>query len=235
MENPITKKNIIEFINDSKNNSSFCKEKFPALFKNVEDINFLFIDFIDILDFSQDWIIILFLLKAHSSFLASSCLSTSGQLSDSYCPMRAVIENTLYGFYIWRNPKSIDNWLQRHKNDEVKRKIRAEFTIANLLKELSKSNIKYSEVIKKLYDNTIDYGSHPNVASILTNLEQHKSQNKRSIFMKYFNLDSPFLEATLKDQCHIGMMSIKIFAIIWKHRVEISRLIDKIEKLQNRL
>jgi hypothetical protein len=225
-------KEFKEYIKDAFNNIKVTEEKYKELFDKIELINRTFYELIEFLNNSKDWFIILFVLRAHSSFLSAAILSTSTQLPDSYGSMRSIIENTLYGFYIWKHKEYSLTWLIRHKDENTRKDVRDLFKYNLLIAELKKTNKKYGEIFDYFYKDTIDYGAHPNVASILTNMDQIKSGDKMIQSLKYFNPDPVFLESTLKQLFKIGFFSLKIFCIVWYKRLKIAGFIDKIENIE---
>ena len=225
-------KSLREFVDAAYINSKATEQVKNTLFKKLDEINMAFVYLNSLLDFSNNWFPVFFVLRAHSSFLAAATLSISTQLPDSYGAMRSVLECALSGFYLWKHDELIEPWLRRHENEDTRRKVRREFSHAKMIRELKAASKNLGEKCESLYIDTIDYGAHPNVGSVLPNLEQIKNEAAITHVMKYFNADSPYLDVALKQLCRIGVMALHIYGIIWNDRLKITDFYQMMSKLQ---
>jgi hypothetical protein len=83
------------------------------------------------------WFVSIFLLRAHSSYLAAAHLARAGQLPETYMLLRGCLENAVYGFYFHHKPESHERWLRRHENAKAGKIMRDEFKIARMLRLLT--------------------------------------------------------------------------------------------------
>src|SRR5687767_4639291 len=74
----------------------------------------------------------LFFFKTHASFMQAAYLAMTGSAAESFMVMRGCIESALYGLYINRHPASMAVWSARHDGEGERRRVRSEFTIANM-------------------------------------------------------------------------------------------------------
>ncbi len=228
-------KSLRNFLDDAHRNTKATEQNKDLLFKKMDDINKTFGYLNSLLDFSNDWFLVFFVLRSHSSFLAAATLSASTQLPNSYGAMRSVLENALYGFYLWRHKDLIEPWLRRQENDQTRQRVRNEFKHGNMMRELKSTSERLGKMFEMLYNYTIDYGAHPNVASIISNFEQNREEDKVTIVLKYFNPDSPYLDLSLKQLNRIGLLALQIFGVIWNDRLKLTSYFQKMESLRKGL
>lgn len=174
------------------------------------------------------------LARAYGCYLASVRLSTSGQLSESSVMFRACIETALYGYYINRKPELSKIWTERHKNLETKKKVRNEFKIDNILKELAGQEPKISSWIKNEYEKTIDFGGHPNVYSVAINWRDTGENEVIDIF----NNDPYNQKNFLLTNICFGLSCLSVFRLIYPQQLEeigvpkeLKELFDKLKEL----
>ncbi len=228
-------KPLREFLDGAHNNTKATEQNKNELFKKLDDINMAFAYLNSLLDFTSDWFLVFFVLRSHSSFLAAATLSASTQLPDSYSGMRSVLENALYGFFLWKHKDLIDPWLRRQENDKARQRVRNEFKYGNMMRELKATSDTLGKMFETLYNDTIDYGAHPNVASVISNIKQISEEDTITHVLKYFNADSPYLDLSLKHLCRIGLLALHIFGIIWNDRLKLTDYSQTLERLKKGL
>ena len=225
-------KPLKEFLEDAHLNTKATEQNKNQLFKKLDDISMTFADLNSLLDFSDDFFSIFFVLRSHSSFFAAATLSASTQLPDNYGAMRSVLENALYGFYLWKHKDLIEPWLRRQENDQTRKKVRDEFKITKIMCELESTDERLGEIFKNLYNFTIDNGAHPNVNSMISSLEEIREEKTITFKIKYFNSDSPYLDLSLKQLARIGLLALHIFGLIWHDRLKLTSYFQKLESLK---
>ena len=167
---------LSDFIENANQNTIATFANLRPIFKKLQDIDGAFRKIVDNLDNTREWFEGLFLLRAHSSYLGAVRLSTSGQVPETYMVLRGCIENSLYGLYLHKKPEEREIWLKRHDDDESKRRVRRKFKITSMLDLLESSHASTSRVARELYEDTIDYGAHPNERTITSALRMKKEE-----------------------------------------------------------
>jgi hypothetical protein len=160
----------------------------------------------------------------------------SGQVSEAYACLRQTLENTLYGFYFSKNPASREIWLRRPESDDAKKKVKNEFTIRNLLETLAASDSREGQIAETLYQETIDYGAHPNERGLMQKLQMNREEGKAQ-FEVYSILkgDAPASLLALKRTAQVGVFSLGIFEVVFRERFALLGLTDTIQRLKSRL
>ena len=176
----------------------------------------------------------LMVYRSCHSYLGSARLSTSCQVTESYMVQRGCLESALYGLYFYKNPESQETWLKRHDDEESFKKVRGNFTATNLFKLLKDMSPEIHRIAKNLYDETINFGAHPNPNAILSNLTISEMENPKGITRKIephiMTVDPVVIWACIKTNIEIGICTLDIFGLIFSERYQIMDIPKKIEK-----
>jgi hypothetical protein len=226
---------LSNFIETAQQNTFATFANLKDVFKLLKDIDESFRRITDNIDNVKDWFPAFFLLRAHSSYLGAVRLSTSGQLPEAYMVLRGCLENSLYGFYLFKKPKSAEVWLNRHDDEVAKKKARNEFRIGPMFKLLSSNDSKLGTVASDLYERTIDYGAHPNAWALLTNLAKKKDSDSIRFELNYLTGRSPALALCLKTNAQVGVCSLLVFKLVFKERFDLLGISDNLQKLRRGL
>ncbi len=108
------KDELTKFMDVARGNTYATFHNLPSEYRKLADIDAAYRKAIDSLLNTKDWFAAFFLLKAHSSFMASTRVALTGQVSESYACLRLCLENSLYGLYLAKNPSSQETWLRKH-------------------------------------------------------------------------------------------------------------------------
>jgi hypothetical protein len=184
------------------------------------------------LDNTKDWFSALFFLRSHSSFLASVSLAMNGQLPEAYMVLRGSIENAVYGFYLSKNPKSAEIWLQRNDGPEMKKKAKTEFMFTKLLQSLKLQDIKIGEIVNKLYEQTIEFGAHPNNISITGSVRYSETKDKRRYDIAYISGDQLSNQVCIRTCAQVGVTVLFVFRNVLKERFDILGVTQKLDQLK---
>jgi hypothetical protein len=161
-----------------------------------------------------------FLFRSQAAFRGAARLATSGQLVESYALMRSTLENALYAFHIFNDPTQGKVWLNRDKDDQSRKSCRKNFQIQSILTTYENHDPKNSAVAKKLYDDTIGFGAHPNQFGVVSNLEFIGTGTSSAVFNIQLNTKSPHLEAALKDSARVGVCALFVFETIFNSQFQ---------------
>jgi hypothetical protein len=168
---------------------------------------------------TPEWASAFFLLRAHCSYLAGARLALSGQVAESYMPLRGCLEAALYGLHISRYPAAGEMWARRHENSTWRSKVRAEFSINNVFRTLESVDRNNAEIARELYERTIDYGAHPNERAFLSNMQKIRKGGNIEFRLIYLTGDNPPLRLALKTTAQVGVCAFDIFETIFRIRV----------------
>jgi hypothetical protein len=225
---------LSEFIDSTRRNvfASFAHLR-PA-YRLLSDVDAGFKLIAENLTNPPDWFVVIFLLRAHSSFLGAAHLSLSGQLPEAYMLLRGSLENAVYGLYFHLKPKSYEPWLRRHDSLAAAKAVRAEFKIAAMLRLIGKIDPPLGSVAQTLYEHTIDFGAHPNERGVTQMLRMTKGEQRR-IDLSYLSGHNPPMKLCLRRVAQGGVCDLKLFRHALRERFDLIGLSEQISRLENGL
>ena len=177
----------------------------------------------------KSFVSMLLFLRAYGCFFGAVRLSCSGQITETQMLLRACVENSLYAFYIADNPKYVTVWMERHKNKAHKEKCRTAFSIGKIWKALEAKSKRITKEAKKCYEDTIDWGAHPNELSVFSNLEE--KQDGSGFNLNIFNVNEALMRHSLCSILSGTSLVFKIFALIYPSEFKQPNLAIKIDNL----
>ncbi len=175
------------------------------------------------------------LMRAHSAFLAGSMLAMGGQATESFMVFRGVLENALYALHIFNNEAAGDIWLNRHQDDESLINSRYYFSYGKVSQTIRAENLAIAEVSEMLYRRSIDFGAHPNERASSSAMQIIEEEGKKTIKQNYLAGGSEPQIHALKTGAQIGVCTLEIFRIIFRHRFDILGLTERVDALKQNL
>lgn len=213
--------------------ATFQNEK--VYYDKLSQIYATFEKAIDVMHDSSNWFELLLFIKARGAFLAASRLGMATQVAETSPLIRAVIENSLYGFFLHKHPEYSKTWLERHKNKEAKKEVKEIFVIGSMIDNLKFSNKSLGKIAKKLYEQSIDYGAHPNEKGLMMALKYTKSNNYVRYDVMHLTDNPMAITFSLKFIAQSAVLCLKILQLIIPERFEITGLDLEIESVSKKL
>jgi len=167
--------------------------------------------------------------RAAGCFLGAVRLSCSGQLTETWVLLRACLENSLYAFYIFKNPKRAEIWIDRHKDEGSKQKCKETFLIRNIWDELKAKSPSIAREMKDFYNKSIDWGAHPNERSLSPNLVG--KQDGSGFQLRIVNPDPEFMRATVIATLITSSVVFRVFSLVFPDMLSHPNLNVKIQNL----
>lgn len=172
-------------------------------------------------------------VRAYGCFFGAVRLSCSCQIPETQVLLRACIENSLYAFYIADNPEHVTVWKERHKSEANKKKCKKVFTIGNIWKSLEVKSKSITKEARKCYEDTIDWGAHPNELSVYSLFE--KKQEGSGYSLSIFNRSEALMRHNLYTVLSKVSLVFKIFALIYPSEFKQPNLSMKISNLNKQI
>jgi hypothetical protein len=175
-----------KYLEDARHNTvatfANCRSQYQAL----AAIDQLYCTMLDNLAQSPDFFAGFFLFRTHSSFRVGVSLCLAGQVPEAHMALRGCIESALYGLYMAGNEARQETWLRRHDAAAARRRVKGEFTIANVQSHLQGIDAKTHDIAKTLYEQTIDLGGHPNERVVTTQIAIESTEQRHTFSADYF-------------------------------------------------
>jgi hypothetical protein len=187
------------------------------------------------LDHSKDWFAALFVLRAHSAWLAAAQLALSAQTFETAVMLRASLESALYGFRIARNPHLREIWLRRGEGRNERSQVKKEFSFRHLIDGLASEDQRESTAAEALYEQCIDFGAHPNEAGYMGNQKMEEDNGQIRFEVAYQNASPLALGLALRTTARIGVCILGIFRLIFRERCDILGISELLPRLRHGL
>jgi hypothetical protein len=226
---------LAKFIDTSRRNVFASFVRLPSAYRRLAEIDKGFRLIGENLTNPPDWFVSLFLLRTHSSYLGGAHLALAGQLPESYMLLRGSLENAVYGFYFHLTPDSHERWLRRHDSPQTQKVVQDEFRIRALLRLLKTHDQKLGQVVTTLYEQTIDYGGHPNERAVTQMVKLTQNEGERRIDMNYLTGHTSGMDLALKSAMRVGVCGLKIFRHEYPERYDLIGLTERLGELEQDL
>lgn len=221
-----------EFLDKADHNTIATFDNLRPHYNRVRDVDAVFHALIENLTNSPDWMAGLFLLMAHSSFLAAARLALSGQIVEAMMPLRGSLEAAVYGLHVSRFPASARTYLDRHVGVPERAACRGKFIWGPLLAELQQINPALRDAASRLYELTIDHGAHPNERAMRGRLERLDDAQSATFKLHYFTVGDPVVRAGLSAVAEVGLCVLDVFRHVFSTRYKLLDLDGQIDAVK---
>lgn len=165
--------------------------------KNIKyfiDIDSLFVDLIPYATKIEPPTAAVLLVNSHAVYRSAIQLSLAGQIIPVFMALRGAIESALYANAMVMKPELQDIWLNRGKDEESRKICRQEFQFGKVLKYLEDAQDKeFSQSVNDAYQNTIDFGAHPNSRTLLNSIHiEDMDDGKQLLQFAYIHSSDSF-------------------------------------------
>lgn len=170
---------------------------------------------------------------AFGSFVGAARMLLGGQLAPAFMVMRGLLENALYGHYIFHNEGYFEIWESRIENERPGPEFIKTFKPAKMIESLKKESEDLGDRAKLLYDQTIDFGAHPNPSAFYSDVEWQDSQNQKYTFhwITHLKKDPAAFVFCSDALIKTGAVVLAIFRLIFKECFQILGLSEEIDEL----
>jgi hypothetical protein len=158
----------------------------------------------------------------------------SGQFAESYSLIRGCLECSAYALHIHTNKNLEDMWLNRNMDEASKKACRKAFKITPIKQTLSSYEPRLEEIWSTLYELTIDFGAHPNQASILSTSKIENQKDSISLQNNVISSSDLNIDLSLKTVYEAGICALLIFEKIKPEFFKILGISQELEVLRNK-
>src|SRR5262249_39606420 len=141
-----------------------------------------------------------------------------------------------YIIHMHRNPGHDLVWLGRHDQDPAKAKAaREEFTIGRVRKSIAAGDRAAEVRFKRLYDDAIDFGAHPNERALSSNLKRTETDGRVRFDTILLHADGVELDYALITVARCGHVALEIVEPAFRARFELLGVRQRLIELRNGL
>lgn len=178
---------------------------------------------------------VVFMARAHSSYLNASRLAMSGAYNDAYRAMKICIEDSLHAYYLFKNPRSAVTWLNHQDRKETVDQRKTEFDVRNLLEFLYTAEPQIGRSARELYTRMTDYIDRPADSMAVKGIGAGDTAETYEFTVDYLIGDNPQVRACMKADAETGLCSLLIFKSIFAKNFESLGLIKDLNRILEHL
>jgi len=223
---------LAEFIDNARGNVFASFVHLPAAYKKLLDVDGAFRligeNVINPTNLSDA----VFVLKAHSSYLGSAHLALAGEVPEAFMLMRGCLESSMYALYLNKKPEAMKVWVARNDSEEAKKLCRSEFQWSKVLACLQAIDAATGERVARAYNKTIDFGAHPNIASVVAMSSVSKGKDGMRIEQAYLTEDPETIRGAMKSAAQVGVCALLVLRHVFSERFDLLGLTAKLPDLQ---
>lgn len=176
-----------------------------------------------------------FLIRSHAAFRAACEHSMAGQIADSFPQQRACLEYAAYALHIDKNEGLAEIWLQRHDSKSAFDSVIREFKPWKIQETLKNSNRHIAKIFEHLYQQSIDFGAHPNERAISGSLSITDYEGGKRFQQTYLHDDDLSLSHGVTMTARVGICALEILQCAFQARFELLGVRSEILELRKGL
>lgn len=230
MKSESTGSALFSFYDDAFHNLMATSSNWPVETQVLEVIDDLFTEYGEIAKSTLTPQLLFFVGPCQCFFRCAAQNALAGQFLGAICLNRACLENSLYALYFARKEEDFHVWMNRNEDKKSLRKITV---IKNMLDEAMKLDPETARVADKLYEESIDFGAHPNVNGISVTHITETSPTNAKITFPHFQVGNLQHRYGLKFTSQIGTCALKFLKSIEHDRCAVIGLETRIDALPN--
>ena len=161
----------------------------------------------------------------------------AGQVHDAQALLRVCLEQGGYALYIGEDQERGKRWMGRHdtRTRSQQDKWKDEFTHGKVTRHITAWDADLGRVYTTLYDQTIDYGGHPNERGTTVNMTMEEIEDGwRRFNTVYLHGDGLFLDFALKTTAQVGICALRLAKVIYPLRVQATGVEFQLETISKR-
>lgn len=230
-------KDLASFLEKAAGNVRLALEVKPAAFRKLSDIDAAFLELARNLNYPSNVFAAAFVQQAHAAYRSAVFLMLSGQPREIYPQLRSSIENALYCLYFHHHPDAFEQWAERQDSQGARKWIRKTLKTGKLMALLKEDALVIHGIIGALYEETIDWGGHPNVLALAATLAvEQREEGKVTFHQAYLDpRPSETMDAAFVLTARVGLAALSVVQLAFKERSRIMGLDERIRSLMKGL
>lgn len=153
----------------------------------------------------------LLLSRTIAAFRASCRAAMSGCPVEAAISIRATLEAALYALHIAEDESNFETWANRDDGEEQRKKCRKVFTKERVMATLRGKNPELWAIAESIYDDSIDFGAHPNQQAIFGDLTLRRTEATVEISLNHIvGAESPSYKVAMRSTALVGLCVLSI-------------------------
>lgn len=209
---------LTSFIDLVRNNAYATFHNHKWAYGHLRDIDRAFLAVLEGFSDPPDLASIPLIYRAHASYRAAVQLAMGGQAAECYMVLRGVIEHVMYAHHIHLHPASFEIWQTRNEGPEQRKHCKREFAGYRIFTSLRDRDPNLAAKVTRMYERTIDYGAHPNQASVFSSLNIEETEGLVNFEVNYLAHHEHARRFVLRSCAQAGVLVLDIVATVFPDR-----------------
>jgi hypothetical protein len=201
----------------------------------IREVDLCFVKITENLTNPKNLLAAVLLVRSHAAYRTAYATAMGTQLPETFVLLRSCLEYAAYGLHVNANPSLGETWLKRHDDATALRAMKRAFLGVEVEQTILATDKKLARIYKELYERTIDFGGHPNLRGVVSNMLLNEAPDKRQIQPIYLHANDATVLHALKTTAQIGLCSLHQFQHILPERFMLLGIREKLVELRNRL
>jgi hypothetical protein len=212
-------KNVIaEFLDKVRTNQYATFYREGALCQILTSIEEMYLRALKSINYTKHGLYAAFLARSHSSYLAACNLSWAVQNAETFALLRLSLESAMYGLFMTKDDERFRIWLNRHKDEKGRTKVRNAFPNWALLKMADDLGERDASRFRAMYEETIDRGAHPNEMYLTAHMDIERKEDGVDIQIEVLGSGGAKLRHLLICTARTGVCSLMLFNVMYADR-----------------
>jgi hypothetical protein len=206
-----------------------------AAYSVIHEVDSCFVKITENLTNPKNLLAAVLLVRSHAAYRAACGTAMGTQLPETFVLLRSCLEYAAYGLHVNANPQLCETWVRRHDDAAALRAMKKAFQGIEVEETVVATDKELGRVYKELYDRTIDFGGHPNLHGVLTNMLIENSHDKRELQLIYLHGNENTVLHALKTTAQVGLCSLHLSQHVFPERFLLLQIREKLIELRSRL
>ena len=209
-----------------------------GVYGTIREIDACFVKITQNLTHPKNLLGAVLLVRSHAAYRAACGTAMGTQLPETFVLLRSCLEYAGYGLHVNANPQlgETETWVRRHDDAAALKAMKKAFLGVEVEETIVARDKELGRIYKDLYERTIDFGGHPNLRGVISNiLFQEESPDKRQLQPIYLHGDENVVAHALKTAAQVGLCSLYLFQHVFEQRFLLLQLRDRLMELRKRL
>ena len=201
----------------------------------IREVDLCFVKITENLTNPKNLLAAVLLVRSHAAYRAACGTAMGTQLPETFVLLRSCLEYAAYGLHLNANSSFGETWLKRHDDAAALRAMKKAFLGVEVEHTILATDKELARIYKDLYERTIDFGGHPNLRGVISNMLLNEAPDKRQLQPIYLHANESTVLHALKTTAQVGVCSLHLFQHILPERFMLLGIREKLIELRNRL